>query len=367
MLCGKVEKPKKTLRTKSAKDEPPLEGQKGKFKDALPEVERKKVLKPTIGEVSDRDREWLEKELAKKRIELERMAWEEAKFERSRNRLKLHLESEENRLRFTALHPHHVTLDRWYTLLVYIYIPQAFEDARCDFQKRKDVLHDEYKESKTVATEIIRRETQISVIPELSGCRFNPPQAKILWFEDWHCIEFRMQILSDELTSRLSETIVGRVAFYVEPILIAEAELKVRVRSESMQVPQAEYTPSFIWESKHNAAYRNIFVSYSHQDMGIVEKLERAYTVLGDRYFRDVRMLRSGEDWNPALLRMIDLANIFQLCWSHSAKKSDSVEREWRHAITLNRRSFIRPIYWEKPLPEPPHELASIHFAYLEI
>ena len=64
---------------------------------------------------------------------------------------------------------------------------------------------------------------------------------------------------------------------------------------------------------------------------------------------------------------MIDQADIFQLCWSQSAKKSPYVEREWRRALMRNRESFVRPLYWEDPMPPPPAELASLHFARYEI
>jgi len=60
-------------------------------------------------------------------------------------------------------------------------------------------------------------------------------------------------------------------------------------------------------------------------------------------------------------------ADIFQLCWSSAARTSPFVEREWRHALSKGRPGFIRPTYWEEPMPPPPPELAYIHFAHLEI
>ena len=81
---------------------------------------------------------------------------------------------------------------------------------------------------------------------------------------------------------------------------------------------------------------------------------------------RDVRILRSGEVWNQALLRKINLADVFQLCWSTNAVASQYVEEEWRHALRLERPGFIRPLYWEVPMPPPPEELAAIHFAKLD-
>jgi hypothetical protein len=99
----------------------------------------------------------------------------------------------------------------------------------------------------------------------------------------------------------------------------------------------------------------------------IVEELEKAYAVLGIQYMRDVKILRSGEQWNQALLDKIDEADIFQLCWSKAAKRSRYVEQEWRYALALALPNFIRPTYWQQPLPKPPTELASLHFAYYQL
>lgn len=115
------------------------------------------------------------------------------------------------------------------------------------------------------------------------------------------------------------------------------------------------------------SVYQAIFVSYSHQDTVIVEQLEKAYEALGLQYLRDVRLLRSGEEWNPALLQKIDEADIFQLCWSKPAKRSPNVRKEWKHALKRKKRSFIRPLYWDLPMPSPPAELAKLHFAYYAI
>src|ERR1700692_1678937 len=49
----------------------------------------------------------------------------------------------------------------------------------------------------------------------------------------------------------------------------------------------------------------------------------------------------------------------------HSSARSAFVEREWRYALTLSREAFIRPTYWQEPMPEPPAPLRRIHFCRL--
>src|SRR5262249_25475806 len=129
-------------------------------------------------------------------------------------------------------------------------------------------------------------------------------------------------------------------------------------------VSAGERVPSL---SATASPYHAVFVSYSHEDSAIVDELENAYEVLGLEYLRDIRRLRSGKEWNSELLKMIDRADLFQLCWSRAAKRSEYVTQEWRYALTKDRPSFLRPIYWEIPMPQPPPELADIHFSYYKV
>ena len=89
---------------------------------------------------------------------------------------------------------------------------------------------------------------------------------------------------------------------------------------------------------------------------------------MGDRFIRDITDLRAGQAWNSTLLQMIDEADIFQLFWSTNSMNSTYVRQEWEHALSLCRENFIRPVYWEEPLPAdpsrnlPPPELLQLHF-----
>lgn len=161
------------------------------------------------------------------------------------------------------------------------------------------------------------------------------------------------------------QNVEGRVSFYVGPLLIGETPLRIVITQNLPSFTSSAEQSSRLWEETGTSPYRAIFVSYSHRDAMIVDQLELAYRALGDDYLRDISILRSGESWSPALLAKIRQANIFQLCWSFSAKKSPNVEQEWRFALGLSRSSFIRPMYWELPMPDPPEELKEIHFSFV--
>ena len=262
-------------------------------------------------------------------------------------------------VQFTAYHPKEVKPNHWYVVLAYVHLMNAKNMVHADSQTRLGHQFRDYREGHGKVTETIARGTEIRIIPELPGCRFNPPEASVLWLEDWHRIEFRMQA-SEELPGfKLNAASEGRISFYVGLILVADINLSVYL---SLDV-------DLVNEERPGTAstanpYQAVFVSYSHLDTHIVEGLEKAYVALGMNYLRDAKILRSGEGWNPALLSKIEEADIFQLCWSEHAKKSQFVKQEWRHALNLQRPEFIRPVYWESPMPDPPVELADIHFAH---
>jgi hypothetical protein len=84
----------------------------------------------------------------------------------------------------------------------------------------------------------------------------------------------------------------------------------------------------------------------------------------------DKASLRAGERWQERLLLLIEDADLFQLFWSDAASRSSAVADEWRHALSLQSRKgerFIRPVYWQSPWPQPPTQLAHLHFAFLDL
>ena len=78
----------------------------------------------------------------------------------------------------------------------------------------------------------------------------------------------------------------------------------------------------------------------------------------------DVLRLRSGDDYEQILFKVIPLQDVFYLFWSEAASKSKWVDREWRLALKLRGIEYINPF----PLPSarnvpPPIELqAKLHF-----
>jgi len=277
-------------------------------------------------------------------------------------------------IQFTIYRPKTVCPGLWYPMLAFAHLaerrPEASEDEQDPIEQVRaqveQVLGEQqlkqYRDTTVDARQGVPREGEITLLPDVPGVEFNPRLRVFRWLEDVHREEFRMRSAHalDGTTAR------GRLSVYLGAILLAEVDLAVKVDSRMREVKQPK--PREPLEANTCRPFRRIFASYSHKDVVIVRQYERFVESLGDRYLRDVRDLRAGENWDEALLRLIDQAEVFQLFWSRNAMASPFVRREWEYALGLNRAAFVRPTYWENPLPEvpeqglPPEALRRLHF-----
>ncbi len=261
---------------------------------------------------------------------------------------------------FSAYYPREVRPQDWQPLRAYMLREFAAEavraDAQAQFGPRTDV-----RETVREALAPVPADALVTAIPTLPGFEFDPPQASARFRHDWRRFDFDFRAADAELDASAD----GRITFLVEGVIVADVPLSVYV---SQTAGQAVFQPAAATASPYQA----IFCSYSHKDTPIVERVERASRYFNFRYLRDVTTLRSGEEWNPRLLELIEEADIFQLFWSAHAAASEYVRQEYLHAAALRNsgakgRYFIRPIRWQEPMPAPaPPELAGLHFDLIQ-
>ncbi|HEV2853538.1 MAG TPA: TIR domain-containing protein [Thermoanaerobaculia bacterium] len=276
-------------------------------------------------------------------------------------------------VQFTVYRPRAVEPMKWYPLLAFAHLSELPEDAPADepdpveevkaqAQRVLGDLAKGYADVKQDSRYAVPHEAEITFLPEIPGFEINPPRRTFLWLESVQREEFRIRA-----GPGVDGTLVrGRMTVFWGSILLAEISLGIRVDSR-LAGASAPPPP----ERAASRPFRGIFPSYSHRDSGIVEEFERYARTLGDRYLRDVHELRAGEVWNDRLKDLIQQADVFQLFWSWNALRSPYVEEEWRYALSLGRPHFVRPTYWEDPLPElperslPPEDLRRLHFQLL--
>jgi hypothetical protein len=293
-------------------------------------------------------------------------------------------------VQFTVYRPNAVQPEIWYPLLAFAHLAERRPDAppgQPDPLEQVQRLAEQalgaalsYPVTRVDARAGVPREGQLTFVPFVEGVDFNPRSQTFEWQEDVHQQNFRLKARADTVGSVLR----GQLTVYLGAFILADVDLAFRAdlaapppptpnarpatttllatSSASPTPPEPELTPVTA------VPYQKVFPSYSHKDLAIVRQAEVYGKALGHVYLRDRLALRSGEEWEVHLLELIDEADIFQLFWSSNSMKSEYVRREYEHAHALGRRGFIRPTYWEVPMPQstnprlPPDELAKLHF-----
>jgi len=272
----------------------------------------------------------------------------------------------DDNVQFTVYRPRSIDPGTWHQLLAFAHLAERRPDD--------DDLADPVEEVKRQAAQVlgdkargyqpmtqdagaaIPAEGELTFVPELPGLDINPPRRSFLWLETVHREEFRIRAPR----ALDGKTVRGRLTVFLGSIAIAEVGVSVRVDAAR---PEPRREPSVA------RTYRKIFASYSHRDIAIVNQFESYARALGDEYLRDWVHLRTGEVWNDRLRQLIEQADAFQLFWSWNSMHSKFVRQEYEHALALNRPSFVRPTYWEEPMPTapglPPEALLRLHFQKL--
>jgi hypothetical protein len=272
----------------------------------------------------------------------------------------------EENVQFTVYRPATLAAGRWHRMLVFTHIDDASDQAPDEMSPAQEVseraqriLAEEFESYRQLAADSqfpVPRESELTLIPEVPKITFNPPRRSFTWAADLrvHDESFLLRAPNDLIGSLAR----GRLSIFLGHLLLADISITFRIQSASSNLAASEQQ----WNRSSARPFRKVFASYSHRDVQIVKAMEQHVKALGYEYLRDVVHLRSGEPWNDRLLGMINDADIFQLFWSSNSARSSHVEREWRYALGLSREAFVRPAFWEVPMPAPPESLRDLHF-----
>ena len=277
-------------------------------------------------------------------------------------------------VQFTVYRPRRIPPGQWSPVLAFAHLAERRADAPEDApdpveevrRQAQQLLGDRaaaYAATTEDSGEAIPREGEITFVLDAPDLEVNPRQRSFRWLEEVHREEFRIRAPA-ALDGR---TVRGALQVYLGALLVADVSLAIRVdgAAATPAVPDTE--------ADRARPYRRIFPSYSHQDERIVQQVEAYARTMGDEYLRDVTHLRAGEVWDDRLMDFIRAADVFQLFWSRNSMRSPWVRQEWEYALSLGRAHFVRPTYWESPMPEaperdlPPAPLRALHFHRLPV
>lgn len=271
---------------------------------------------------------------------------------------------------FTAYYPRTGAAGRRYSFVVYAHLPELASEVNVDVGKFALELGGHTPRPRRTRTGVkLAPDTPITIVPECEHGVFDPPHATKKWDGAWSRFLFDFRTAQDIPDD---DVVVVHISIQVAGIEIAsikncavEIVDSKRVEADS-ENPLAQSKAS----SRTSPLYQKIFVSYSRMDSEITKAYAAAQLALGNETFIDVDNLRAGEDWKPALAQAIDHADVFQLFWSKHSASSEFCRHEWSYARESRCphdrcEGFIRPVYWEKPMPAPPPELSELTFKYV--
>jgi hypothetical protein len=278
-------------------------------------------------------------------------------------------------VRFTVYRPRAVAPDRWYSMVAFAHKTEPYDDpvrGRIDPEEEVDRIathvldgaEARYDHTDSDARTSLVRGSELRFVPYVEGVEFNPKVVAFTWFEPVHYENFRLRASSAIDGTRAR----GTLSVFQGATLVGDVTLTIQVDAEAA----AHVEPEKPDVTDDAPSYRKIFASYSHDDVEIVKLIGKFMTATGDRFMRDWVELRSGEVWDDRLLQMIRDADVFELFWSQNSMESAYVRREWEYALSLGRENFVRPVFWERPMPErvadglPPPELARLHFQAID-
>ncbi len=276
-------------------------------------------------------------------------------------------------VQFTVYRPKAVVPEQWRPLLVFAHLAERRPDAppgepdpvaevRRQAEQVLGPAVDRFQPTTQESAEAIPRGDLLTFVPAVAGVEFNPASRSFAWVESVHREEFRFRA-GRELDGQMAR---GRVSVFLGRILLAEIPIKFRVDAAHVEPPDEPMEPAV------GRRFRRIYASFAGEDRAVAEEFEGFARLMGDEFLLGCASLRTADVWDDRVRERIRNADVFQLFWSSRALASPQVEREWQYALGLNRDGFIRPVYWEDPLPSdpgrdlPPEALVACEFQKLD-
>jgi hypothetical protein len=196
----------------------------------------------------------------------------------------------------------------------------------------------------------VERGTILTVRLRILGATIPDPEDTMIWEGESTCVSFVVTL--PELTREARSC--GTACIYANGIQIAKIPFLLAPEAARDNMLQATVVP-----------HRTAFASYASDDRdAVLGRIQGIHKVAPElEIFLDVLSLRSGQNWEQELWRVIPASDIFYLFWSAHARKSEWVDREWRCALRERGIGFIDPIPLQPPEESPPPtELSSLHF-----
>jgi len=208
-------------------------------------------------------------------------------------------------------------------------------------------------QSKSKGPTRLRRGAMISIALEIEDMSMDSPVETIIWRGHLGRATF---LVSDPNRASLGPK-RGKAKVFVKGLEIARVHFVIEVVESSPA--KAQRLQARI------RRYKKGFASYASSDRDEVLRCIQGIQKIAPEMevFLDVLSLRSGQNWQDELWKVIPKNDVFYLFWSVHAAASEWVDKEWRCAFKTRGPEFIDPVPLCPPHEAPPpSELANKHF-----
>jgi hypothetical protein len=262
------------------------------------------------------------------------------------------------RVEFTAGYPSRIRSNYTYSMRVWVHLEEMRKEVEHRLKELETILDEMPRASQAESNVLIPIGTRLEITPKIEKLIVNPSQQQLTWFGE---IEEAIFQIRHEDTQGLSGICSGFIEVTTAGLLIAQIPVSISIGHNKSRLS---------WKSSTAEMISRVFASYAREDLAIVRGCKTAYKGLGIHLFIDKDEIVTGQPWREVIRRSIGNHDLFQLFWSQAAADSSEVANEWHLALSIapqRDNSFIRPLYWTEPMPEPPTELAHINFTFMDV
>jgi hypothetical protein len=264
---------------------------------------------------------------------------------------------EETHPSFSAYYPEKVSAGQSYALLAFAHLEQARDQVQRIAVQYASAMGGSPVNASTLSVRPIRQGELLTFVPFVRGATFSPPEQVVKWYTPFQSASFLFNT-----SPGLDHDLEGQLLVYQGPLIVGEIPITIRYADKSVKNPLLDHEARI-------SRYDPIFASYSRRDAPVMEYFRKQRATLGLEMLVDIYDLRAGEHWSDRLYEMIEASAVFQLFWSKNSAGSPYVRQEWEYArlFQVKRPRFIQPVWWHSPMPDPPPELAELHFQKVEL
>lgn len=187
------------------------------------------------------------------------------------------------------------------------------------------------------------------------GVAIDEPLQEFVWRGHFIECDFGCELTKKNLKSALGKAIIA-----INNVPRGDLKFTIDVVSEEMDK---------VYAPVETRRYSKIFISYAHADYSQVRGIAEGCKMNGSDYFFDRHTLQAGDIFKDKILKYIDNADLFVLCWSKNAAESEWVQIERKHALELierdNHQLSIYPLSMPPEAPLPADMSDKYNFATL--